>query len=198
MTPRLTLLAIVLLSPPALALPATPEEACNDHDLQVMMSSTPDKRPGHMQELDQRFAFVLHEERAAEAGLADAGTHWAMDRGLPAGLTLLGLVLILIAVSRKSRALALLGVVALLAGSGVALRTFQRDAALRARALDLKDCRFHIYEARFTLEHGELARALHDITEADEDLMGFEGKIKMGGKVELPEVQKLRGELSHR
>jgi len=187
---------IALLLAVALTHPTTPEAACDAHELQAVVATTKNDWPTWQMELDRRFALVLAAERETDAQALPSGARKPFTA--PAAVVLIGLVLLSIAVGKRSRALAVLGAAGCLVGAWLALRVVDGDREARARSVELRDCRIRIMQARQDVQHGALSRCLSDMAEADEDLMVWEARLKMQQPVTVADVEKLRGEMKPR
>lgn len=175
----------------------TPETACVEHDLQVMLNAPSEKSVANRVELDRRIADVLYAEREAETSAVAKPRAWLTDEAAPAALGLLGLLVVAIAAGRRSRALAVAGALAI-AGAGVVARApIQKARDLHARIGEIRNCRIRLNEVRTMLEHGDYSRCLADIGEADEDLLLFQATLQSGGQIKLEQITKLRSEMTH-
>lgn len=184
----------------AISTPTTADTACNDQEFGVMISAPIAQAAAFKQELDRRSALVLAEERAIQGGIRPAPPPSAMAQfGVPFGLAFAGLVIVLIAAGKKARAVALGGGLAILVGAALAVRSVEQQHAKLVRVSELRECRYKLLDTRSTLEHGGLAKCYNDLGEADEDLMGWSGRLKAGGAAPTVEmIEHLRKELSHK
>ncbi|MSP63237.1 MAG: hypothetical protein EXR72_23430 [Myxococcales bacterium] len=177
--------------------PFTPETACDEHELQVILSAQPKPNSHLKMNVDRRMADVLLEERRLEAEATPGKNAWVTAIALPAGVTLLGLCVVLYAAGKRSRGLAAAGALCCTVAGVLALRPVQQDRLARIRIDEVRSCRLHLIETRAGLEHGEYSACLHDIAEADEDLLKWKAQITSNMPVTVEDVTKLRKELTH-
>ncbi len=192
----------LLLAAAVAGSPPIEDSACAERDLQLMLVAPARESAKNRMELDRRLAAVLYDERQIEPQATPHHRGPLVERGLPIALALGGLALVALAVARRSRLSAALGC-ALLLGAGALAAAFAigpevaaREAQRRVAAM--RACRFRLLETRSLLEHGELARCLDDVGEAQEDLLGWEAMLRNGGQLDTARVVKLRNELAHR
>lgn len=206
------MLPLLLAVATTLAEPAPPPpfaDYCDARKLQALLATNVKKLPLVESDLDIQIAATLAEERREQAALGQIEERTASVereatrlRWLGLGLLVVAAAAMLLAARRRSTGLALaaLGLLVLQAGgnSYAAHRTKdaeQERTAGSSRVLALTACRLRINETRALLHHSQLAHCIHDLDEADEDLIGWIGKLHSGQTVGLPEFEKLHGEI---
>ncbi len=177
----------------AITTPQTPEAACDPHEMNGVLASPREMWSQWKSELDRRLALTLAAEHAVEE------EHPPIQGRRPfaaaGAVTLAGLVLLSVAVGRRSRILAVVGALGCLAGAGMAVRVVDGDRQARARIGELRECRLRILQTRGDLEHGVLAKCLGDMAEMDEDLMVWQSRVKAAQQITLGDIEKMRSEI---
>lgn len=199
------LVTLLLAVPPALPpMPNTVEESCDAKTLAPMLSLPAKQAAPLITNVDRRIQIVLAAEREIEAKRkepAPASTG-RRDMIVSGSVLLVALVLGLVAARRKSFAgagaawgLAAIGVVMgahHVHGHAAVLHHRAEDAE---RQLMLTQCRLQLNEARDQIHHSMLSKTIHDLDEVDEDLAGWEAKMRAGTPVVAEDLAKMRHEI---
>lgn len=198
---------LLAIAPPLPPMPTTVEESCNLVPLAPFLAVPAPQAAPVMGVIDRRIQIVLAAEREIEAKLSEGPREEAVEAGR--GRLAAGGVLILVAiagglVASRRRSLAGVGIAWGIAAAGGALVWRQIDeragvvsqrAGLVGRQLELTQCRLRLNETRGAIQHSMLAKAIHDLDEVDEDLAGWESKLRAGTPVSAEDLAKMRGEI---
>ena len=123
----------------------------------------------------------MKTEEAEERSFADQTVRARAAAPLDRGTIALGALGILLAVAglfvRSARvlggALGILGTLACLAAGARISRVVEEQRVAMVRQENVLSCRMRLESTRTRLQQGRLARCVHDLSEADEDIMGW-------------------------
>ncbi len=176
--------------------PYTVETACVEQDLMQIQARPPRKDVARKLDLERRIADVRQVEQTLEAGLAPAPRGWISQRAIPAALALAGVLGVLVAAARRSRLLAALSAVAILAAAALVIVPLQRRQNDQLRLAEARSCRLRLNEVRGAVLQAEFARCLFDLGEGAEDLQRFENEMRAGNKLDPDRLKRTRLEMS--
>ena len=182
---------------PAIGHPDDPIGACNAYEMQLMLTRPRDVLANRT-EVERRSAIVLAEERRVMEEGKPKPNDWLIHVGVPSLLAFGGLLTVVIAASRRRRLIALVGGLLCLGAGTLVLRAVDVRRQIEVRVSQLRECRIQLAETKHGLMLSELAHAYDRIEEAEEDLLGWETRLREQGAITLEELGKLRRELTGR
>ena len=183
--------------PPAIGHPDDPIGACNGYEMQLMLTR-PKEVLQNRTEVERRSAIVLGEERRVMEEGRPKPNDWLIHVGVPSLLALAGLITVMLAASRRRRLVALVGALLCLGAGTLVLRAVDLRRQIEVRVGQLRDCRLQLAETKHGLMLSELAHAYDRIEEAEEDLLGWETRLREQRTITMEELTKLRRELTGR
>lgn len=197
-------------SPPPPAAPASIEEGCDPTKLNAMLSAPKAKVQELTMDLDRRIQRTLAEERRQDGERDARQKEVEQAKGMRARITwglyalaLLSLFVGIRAARRRSvgaagGAWALMVVTGLLGWRLGATEHRLEGARLDAasRSLELASCRLRLVETRAELQHSLLAHCYHDLSEVDEDLVGYMARANGGGSVTPAELTRMHDDIT--